>query len=150
MPVEPEVNRIAAISSGAVSARVKSSPALCAMSPSSVWPPQNQRRPTVRLIRQLLRAQPSTTRAACASGMPMKAVGAASSRHCLSARRLMPGSISTGTTPALNMANISRNSSGEGRTISAARVPRTMPARAIAAAMALLRSSSVRQESSMP
>jgi hypothetical protein len=41
----------------------------------------------------------------------------------------MPGSISTGTAPALNSANISRNSSGEGRTISTVRVPRTMPMR---------------------
>ena len=44
--------------SGAVSAGWKPAPAPCARRPSSVWPPQNPRRPTVTRMRQLLRAQP--------------------------------------------------------------------------------------------
>ena len=74
-------------------------------------------------------AQPSTTARECASGMPMKASGCASSRHCFSARRSMPGSTSTGTAPALNSANISRKNSGVGRTITTVRVPRDDAAR---------------------
>jgi hypothetical protein len=52
-----------------------------------VCPPQNQRGPTVTSVRTLRRAQPSSTRAACASGMPMKAAGSASARHCFQCAR---------------------------------------------------------------
>ena len=87
-------------------------------------------------------AQPSSTFASSASGMPMKASGLASSRHCFNARLSMPGSTSTGTAPTLNRANISRKNSGVGRTITTVRVPRTIPRLASPAAMASLRASS--------
>ena len=87
-------------------------------------------------------AQPSSAFASIASGMPMKASGLASSRHCFSARLSMPGSTSTGTAPALNRANISRKNSGVGRTITTVRLPRTMPRPARPAAIASLRASS--------
>ena len=40
----------------------------------------------------------------------------------------MPGSISTGIAPTLNSANVSEKKSIDGGTISAARVPRVIPA----------------------
>src|SRR5690606_41945102 len=52
---------------------------------------RSQRRPTVTSF-LAERAQPSSRRATCASGMPTKASGSASSRHWRSARRSMPGS----------------------------------------------------------
>ena len=134
---------MAAVSSGCVAASCGPAPAPTASTSARLAPPQNQRRPAVTRI-FALRAQPSTARAACASGMPMKASGAASSRHCFSARRSMPGSTSTGTAPALNSANISRKNSGDGRTITTARVPRTTPCRAKPAASASERWSSSR------
>ena len=115
-----------ATSSGAVSASCGSAPEPRASIFASVVPPQAQRGPTVTIFFADF-AQPSTRRANWASGMPMKASGSASSRHCFSARRSMPGSTSTGTAPALNSANISRKNSGVGRTITTVRLPRPMP-----------------------
>ena len=62
-------------------------------------PPQPRRRPTVT-VRVAEGAQRSASRATCASGMPMKACGCASSEHCFRARLSMPGSTSTGTAPS--------------------------------------------------
>ena len=57
----------------------------------------------------------------------MKASGSASARQPFMLRAPMPGSMKTGTAPALNRAKVTANSSGEGGTSSATRVPRTMP-----------------------
>ena len=140
-PVEPDVNRIAATSSGAVSASCGPAPAPSRSTAASVRSASQAWRPVVIRTRADF-AQPRTVRATCASGIPTKASGAASSRHCFSARRSMPGSTSTGTAPALNRANIDRKNSGVGRTITTVRVPRTMPCRASPAAIASLRASS--------
>ena len=59
----------------------------------------------------------------------MKASGSASARQPFMLRAPMPGSMKTGTAPALNRAKVRANSSGEGGTSSATRVPRTMPMR---------------------
>jgi hypothetical protein len=125
-PVEPEVKRMPATSSGAVSASWGPAPAPRASISASVGPPQNQRRPTVTCLRAA-GAQRSNLRAACASAMPMKASGSASARQRRSADFAMPGSTSTGTAPSLNSANISRKNSGVGRTITTVRAPRPMP-----------------------
>ena len=61
--------------------------------------------------------------------MPMKTSGAASRQHRPRLRRPIPGSISTGTTPALNRAKTSEKKSSPGRTITTARVPRRDPDR---------------------
>ncbi len=140
-PVEPLVNRIAATSSGRVSASRGPAPAPSRSTCASVASASQARVPVVTRARAE-RAQPSSAFASNASGMPMKASACASSRHCRSARLSMPGSTSTGTAPALNSANITRKNSGVGRTITTVRVPRTMPRRARPAAMASLRASS--------
>ena len=50
----------------------------------------------------------------------------------------MPGSMSTGTAASLNNANVSAKKSGDGGTINAVRMPRTMPAAARPSAIASL------------
>ena len=145
-PVLPLVNSNAATSSGRVSASCgppasKSVPAPSRSTSPSVASASHARLPVVMRTRADF-AQPSSAFASSANGMPMNASGCASSRHCFSARRSMPGSTSTGTAPALNRANMTRKNSGVGRTITTARVPRTMPRLARPAAMASLRASS--------
>ncbi len=90
---------------------------------------QNRQRPAFTVVRIVFLPQPSTRRAAWAFGMPMNASGSASARHLPRFRTPMPGSISTGTAPTLNRANVSAKKSGDGGTMSTVRVPRPMPDR---------------------
>ncbi len=127
-PVLPEVNRIAATSSARVGAQGNSrqeGSRTCA----SVGPPQNQRRPTVTAVLTVRKACGRSTRAACASGIAMKASGAASSMQPRRFARPMPGSIRTGTAPSFKSAKVRLKNSSPGLTISTVRVPHPMPSR---------------------
>ena len=70
-------------------------------------------------------AQPNTRRARCAIGKPIKPCGSASRRHCLSEARGIPGSISTGTMPARNSANMLTKKSNVGFSMTTIRSPRS-------------------------
>ena len=75
----------------------------------------------------LVRAQPATTRATCAFVIPINPRGSTLSRHALRGFNPMPGSMRTGTMPALNRPKISAKKSRPGVTISAQRSPRRSP-----------------------
>jgi hypothetical protein len=111
---------------------------------SSVGPPQNHLPPTVTVWRMVALPQPSTRRAACAFEMPMKASGSHSPMQSLSTFVPMPGSMRTGTAPALKMAKNSAKNSRLGVTIRTVRMPRVMPMASSPAAMTSLSSSSWR------
>ena len=64
----------------------------------------------------------------CASEMPMNAPGSDSFTQLPKFFIPMPGSISTGTAPALNSAKVSAKKSRLGRTISTVRTPGPIPA----------------------
>nr|WP_262403197.1 hypothetical protein [Actinomadura sp. CNU-125] len=79
-------------------------------------------------MRTHVRAQPSATRAACASGTPMNTSGAASARQARSAGCGSARSTSTGTAPIRSSAWTSATISTPGWTITDARVPARTPA----------------------
>jgi len=144
-PVLPLVKRMAAISLRRVSAAVNVD---CAerRSSSSGIPPQIRPPPTVTRILIVSFPQPSSRRAKCALGMPMKASGSASARQPFMFFAPMPGSMKTGTAPALKRAKVRANSSGDGGTSNATRVPRVMPTLSSPAAIQSLSWSSSRKE----
>ena len=76
--------------------------------------------------------------------MPKKSSGAASRRHPPTLESPIPGSISTGATPALNSAKTSAKKSSPGLTITAARVCGPTPNPASPEAIQSLSSSSWR------
>ena len=128
MPVLPEVNRIAAISSGRVASSTAPLPRRpCASNCPVSVPPQPKRGPAVTSFRIESGAQRISTLARCARVTPIKASGAASPRQCFSGLRPMPGSMRTGTAPVLNRAKNRAKNSSPGGTIRAVRVPRQMP-----------------------
>ncbi len=71
--------------------------------------------------------QPSSRLAQTALEIPMKTSGAASFKHFPRLFSPIPGSISTGTTPALKSANVRAKKSSPGLTMTAARVPGAIP-----------------------
>ncbi len=92
--------------------------------------------------RTVSRPQPRSRLPRIAFGMPMKTSGAASRQHCPRLRRPIPGSISTGTMPALKTAKTRAKKSSPGGTISTARVPGTIPIARRPSAISSLSSSS--------
>ncbi len=142
-PVLPLVNRIAAVSSCRTSGSAPPAPAPDARTSSRVTPPHGATGPTVTRSRADL-AQPSTSLARCASGTPRNASGSASARHPPIRCGPIPGSISTGTAPALNSPKVSANSSPPGLTSTATRLPWLSPIRRSPRAIRVLSSSSSR------
>ena len=106
LDLPPVVKMIAAWSSAAAEKGVKPEAEIDRNCPI-VRPPQNQRRPTVTFSRALGKRRRSSVRTACAAGTATNPSGCTSARHSIRWLRPMPGSISTVTAPALNMANTS-------------------------------------------
>jgi len=78
-------------------------------------------------MRMLRRAQPKRQRARCARDTPMKASGAARSRHAFREGIPIPGSTRTGTAPRRKRAKERAKKRRLGGTISTVRVPRSIP-----------------------
>ena len=80
--------------------------------------------PVMITRRTVSRPQPSALRATTARAIPMNVSGSASSRQRPRLLTPIPGSINTGTIPALKRPKTSEKKSSPGRTITAARLPR--------------------------
>lgn len=136
----PLVNRSAASSPSLTTGSWGLTLAPDARTSSSVSPPHGAIGPAVTRTRAD-RAQPSTSRARCASGTPMNPSGSASARHPPMRLGPIPGSISTGTAPALNSPKVSAKRSRPGFTSTATRLPFPSPSRRSPSAILVLSSS---------
>ena len=125
MPVLPLVNRIAASESEAITRPLTGSARLLNSAVDVVQ--KNFHSPAFTVVRTLRFAQPNSRRAKCAFAEPMNASGSAWAKQTPRFFIPMPGSMSTGTAPILNSANVSEKKSNPGGTISATRVPASIP-----------------------